>query len=278
MTNNALIGFPRTGSYFTLSGGDWDATYPVTNLQELPLSNIARTFDATTGSTIITGNATAPITVGVLALIGHNLSQSAQIRTICWSDTGASVVALDTGVEDVWPTTYSFEDLRGARWNWYRRVCNPGVDGIAVGAFQIEITDTGNTAGYIQAGYLEIAECFDPTYNFSWGSQCGHQWRSQVVQAIGGAEVVDRRDKPRLFRGNFEFTTNSDALSKFYEMERQLDMDEPFLWVPYPDDTDHSLRTVMLATLVDPGLSSLRARALGSIIRSVPVALKEVIG
>jgi len=143
---------------------------------------------------------------------------------------------------------------------------------------KLSITDTGNTAGYIQAGFLEIAAAFDVTYNFSFGSQYGFTWRSQLTEAIGGAEYVDRRSHPRMFKGTFDFSPRSESLGKFYEMWRQLQYDKPVLFVPLPDETTHLLRTVMFARHMDPGYTTMRTASNLGILDSVPLALKEIIG
>jgi hypothetical protein len=280
MAAKAAFGFPRSFG-FTLSGGNWLALYPLNALQVLPLSQVARSYDATTASTSILATGAAPVIAAMVALVGHNMSQAATIRLRCWSDVARTTQVFDSGTENVWPASYTAAELAGAIWTWYRRFSGPtpGSSGMTVGALQIDITDTGNTAGYVEAGFLEIAAAYDATYNFEWGSQYGFEWRSQVIEAIGGAEYVDRRPKPRIFKGSFPFTKQDEALGKFYEMQRQLDMDQPILFVPFPDVTAHLLRTIVFARQMDPGLSALRTRA-GAVglIHSVPLALKEIIG
>lgn len=274
---NAFFGFPRYTADYTLSSGNWLATYPVTNLQELPLSYVARSVDDSTGSTTIQALASAAKTVGVVALVGHNMSQAAQIRLRTWSDN-FSTLNFDSTTENVWAASYTAAELSGANWLWYRRTTAAGSAGLSVRAIQIDITDTSNVDGYVEAGYLEIASAFDVTWNFVFGAQYGFEWRSVVAQAIGGAEYVDARDHPRLFKGLFEFSPRSESLGKFFEMQRQLRMDEPILFVPHPDETSHLLRTALFARQTDPGLITMRTMSGSGLLDSVPVALKEIIG
>ncbi len=48
---NAVIGFPRWTTEFSLAGGSFLAAYPVGNLKTQPLTRVARTVDAQLAST-----------------------------------------------------------------------------------------------------------------------------------------------------------------------------------------------------------------------------------
>lgn len=275
----AYFGFPRVTEQFpTLSGGSWLATYPLLHLQTLQdgLSRVARTLDATIGSTVIIATASSPQSCSIVALIGHNLSQSATIRVRTWTDVAGTLGLVDSSSMNVWAASYTAAELGHSVWTWFYRFADPGP--ATVGKIQIDITDTGNTSGYIQAGFLEIAGAFDVTHNFNWGAQYGERWRSHSVEAIGGAISVDALDHPRVFKAEFGVTTRADSLGKFYEMRRQLKMDQPVLFVPLPTETTHLLRTVMFARLLDPGLSTMRFMSNAGLIDSVPLALEEIIG
>ena len=278
MADRAYFGFPPVTEQFpTLSGGNWLSTYPQSNLQTLPLSQVARTLDASTGSTSIVAVASSPQLCSVVALVGHNLSQAATIRLRCWSDTAGTVLVFDSGAspENVWPASYTAAELEGAIKTWVRRFADPGT--ITVGALEIDIADTSNADGYVEFGFLEIAAAFDVTYNFEPGSQYGFRWRSLPVEAIGGARYIDDRDHPRVWKGNFPFTTRADAMI-FFEMQRQLRMHKPVLFVPWPTETTHLLRTVMFAQQLDPGLSTMRFMTSLGLIDGVPLSLEEIIG
>lgn len=279
MATKAYFGFPRRTDDFTLIG-TWLATYPLSNLlydaSLRPLTRVARSLDASPVNTSLAASASAPVACSGVALIGHNCSQSAQIRLRTWSDTAFSTPAGDTGPINLWPAGYTAAELEGAMWIWNYRFADP--NSLTIGGLQIDITDASNADGYIQAGALEIYQAFDVAYNFNFGSQWGFEWRSQVAAAIGGAEVFDRRTHPRLFKGNFEFTTHADALGKFYEMWRQLRFDQPVMFVPKPDEVTYFNKLHMFARQMDPGLASYRARTSAGLIHSVPVALREVIG
>jgi len=277
----ALFGFPRATSAYTLSGGSWNSFYPVTNLQVLPLSRVARSTNAVLTSTIIDGTTATPQTAGMIALVRHNLSSAATIRLTCWTTSARTTTSFVGAFESIWPAGFTAPnptERANAIWTWFKRFSAAGSVGVTVGAWRIEINDTTNADGFVQAGFVEIAQVYETTYNFQWGFQYGFEWRSQATLAIGGAEYIDRRQKPRVASGAFPVTLRNEAMTKFYEMQRQLDMSVPVLFVPLPDETAHLPRTVMLARQTDPGKITMVTRAAGSLMDNVPFALREIIG
>jgi hypothetical protein len=273
----AYFGFPRVTDSFTLSGGSWLATYPLPQLQRFPLSYVARSLDGSVGSTVIIATASAPVSASVIALVGHNLAQTDQIRVRTWTDVAGMAGLVDSGTMNVWPATYTADELDGAISTWVYRFANPGP--ATVGKIQIDIT---TILGQVQAGFLEIAAAFDVTYQFAPGSQWGFEWRSVEAVAIGGAPYIDDRPHPRIFKGSFDIATHTDAMGKFYEMQRQLKMDKPLLFVPLPADVTYFNKLNLFARQLDPGLSSIRGQIASNLFsglsHSVPLSLKEIIG
>ena len=278
MATRAYFGYPRvTDAFGTWGGGNWLSTYPLSNLGVLPLSRVARSFDATADSTqIIVAATSSPQTASVLALVGNNLSQAATINIFIWSDIAATTLVYDSGVISAWAASYTAAERENAVWTFVHRFSDPGA--ITVGRIGIAIVDTANTAGYVQIGFMEIARAFDVSYSFAFGSQYGFRWRSLAEEAIGGSKYIDDRIHPRIFKGEFPVTLRAESMGKFYEIQRQGRMHKPLLFVPLPTETTHSLRTVMFAQQMDPGFSTMRAGSNRGLIDSVPIALEEIIG
>jgi hypothetical protein len=278
---NALFGFPRVTQAYTLSGGSWAANYPLFNLGSLPLSKVARSTSAALVNTQFSMNATTPQTAGMFGLVRNNLSSVAQVKITCWTTSARTTLSFAGVFENVWPAGYtalSSSELSNGVWTYFKRFSAAGSIGVTVGSVLVEISDVGNAAGYVQAGFVELAQVYEARWNFEWGFAYGFDWRSQVTQAIGGAEYVDRRPKPRLVKGTFPNVLRADAMTKFYEMQRQLDFVVPVLFVPMPDETTHSPRTIMLARQTDPGPISMKSASHFGLLDSVPFALCEIIG
>lgn len=295
MASKEIFGFPKVTGYFTAGGGSWLSDYPLANLAfPVPLSQVARSTNLDAGSTVITLTSEITRRVGLIHLAGHNFSLDAQIRTRLYTDAAMLTDPLvDTGYVDVWPEVYPWDDdnggssleweddnfwtgkyldseVAGTTWSW---TWLGDVDQMAAG-IRLDISDPNNPAGYVEMGYLEIAARGEVTRSFSWGSEYGFRRRSQQTEAIGGAIYIDRRDAPRVFRGTFKAAPRIEALTRHFEMLRQLDADGVVVWIPHPDEPQHWPRTTMLARLVDPGLQSYVARGYDD----VPISLEEVIG
>lgn len=263
----AVFGWPRWTQDVTWSGGSWQASYPVSNLAILPLARVARSTNATLASTQIIGTLSGPRTVRAMALARHNLGLLGRLRLRLYSDTARTVQVLDTGWFDVWPSAYLPGDLEWEDDNWWTGGPK-GTDIVGyaptrpiwlgasyrVSAFLLEIDDTTNPAGYVEAGLLEVAQGWQVSVNPGADFAEGFRFRTEAAEALGGGKTFDRRDKPRTARGTIEFLPRDEALSQGFEMMRQADLDQPFLWFPQPDETQHWLRTAYVARLVDPGL------------------------
>src|SRR5258708_5693879 len=107
----AIMGWPSVTANFTLSGGSWNASYPRTNLQSLPLSRVARSTDLNTANTAIIATSSVTRRVGLIALARHNFSLTATIRVRLYADAGMLTLIYDSGVVDVWPEVYPYGQL-----------------------------------------------------------------------------------------------------------------------------------------------------------------------
>lgn len=286
MATKMVVGFPRWTPKFTFSGGSFQAAYPVTNLGVLPLANVARTTNLLAASTQFLATADKPRRIGLLALVRHSLSITAQWRVRIYSDTAATALLYDSGFIDVWPVVYPYaqleweddtywtgkytaDDLAGYAWT---RPLYLNAQYIA-GAIRIEITDAANTNGFIDIGAVEIAGGFVAATNFSRSSQFGFRFRTASQEALGGTKYFDRRDKVRVMRGSIDADARDEAMARWFELLRQFDLDIPWFWFPHPDETVHWLRTAYLVRCLDPGLFGYVAGNQNS----VPFSVEEVL-
>ena len=272
----AIIGFPRVTPAFSFldathgGAGSFQAAYPVTNLSAPPLARVARTTDATAANTVIVATSAIRQLVGLIGLVRHNLSLTAQIRARLYADAAMTVLAYDSGLKPVWPRaypfgtlqwgdprwwngTYSSDELTGTSWTWPLWIGQA----VLASAVRLDIADTSNAAGFIQAGMLELAAGHELETNFSYDTQYGLELNTQGTKAQGGALYFDRRPSARVIKGAIKYASRDEALAQHFERLRQFDLDTPFLWMPRPDEPQHWLRTVFLARQEDPGLSAI---------------------
>jgi len=263
----AVIGWPRWTASATFTGGSWSATYPAANLGTLPLARVARSTNLTASNTKFRATLSAQRGVRCMALVRHNLSITATYRVRVWSDAGATVSTWDSGTLPVWAAVYPPDTLEWEADNWWSGT--PLADDLAgstwtlpiwIGSLKlarvidVDIVDTANTAGYIEIGLFEISQGWQVSTNPDFGASFGHRFRSQEVEALGGTKYFERRDKPRVWRGQISALDRDEALANGFEHLRQADVDTPFLWFPYPGEPVHWVRTVFLARNVAPGL------------------------
>lgn len=73
----------------TLSGGSWSSALPLTNVQNRQVQKVARSADAANASTKFDLDLGAAQSIGVLALVVHNISASGKVRISASNDTTA---------------------------------------------------------------------------------------------------------------------------------------------------------------------------------------------
>lgn len=267
MAQNAIFGWPRWTPDITWSGGSWSASWPVSNVGSLPLARVARSSNTTLAATQIIGTLSRDRPLQLFGLVRHNLTAAARYRLRLYGDAARTILLLDTNWLAVWPEvypygtleweddawwtgTYSDSDLAGYTWTrplWLGQL-------LLARAFLLEFDDTANVAGYVEIGMVEVAQGWQPSLNMAYGYQTGWRSRSPSVEALGGAKYFDRRDKPRIVRGDLTRLPRDEAMARGFEMQRVQDADQPLLWFPFPDEPFHWVRDAMLARLVDPGL------------------------
>lgn len=214
------LGFANQTDLATLSGGSWNVSYPITNLQNRYLSQKARTSDDATGSTTISINLGAVQSIGVVALIATNISPSASIRVRGADNSGMTSPAYDSGAIGSYEHTdyaISFTPVDAQYW-------------------RIDITDTSNPDGYIEIGRLFIGGRFRPAINCDTGAAIGVDSRTQVQEALNGPEYFDERTNRRTWRGSWSALTDNEAYRQMLVILRNTDVNGEIYF--FEDDAD----------------------------------------
>lgn len=288
-SNKAVLGFPRWTDKAVVAedtGASSAANYPASNLNTLPLAQVWRSASAAVANTKFVATLDKQRSVRLLALVGHNCSLAATVRIRLYSDAAAAALLYDSGIVDVWPVVYPFGALEWWQDNWwtgkytaeeiagYRWTRPFWLDQIYfTRTIRVEISDPTNAAGYVECGLFEIAQGTQATVNFGFGASYGFRFRTASVEALGGAKYFERRDKPRVFKGEVQHLPRDEAMSSWFELHRQLDLDTPFLWLPNPNSTVNLLRECFLARTIDPGLLAYASPGRDRI----PISLEEVL-
>ena len=229
--------FPnRATTAGTYSGGSWLAALPVANVGDPALAKVARSTDATIGSTKIRLDQGSARALRAFALVNHNLSAAAQWRVLLGTTSGGSEVYAGTLAD--WLQATGFEaglTARGMEDGEYLRDGTHAL--IVLPAFYtarhvtIEITDTANANGYVQVGRIFVGGGFVPTINASYGLQHGWKDLSTKEQAESGADWVTARRRMKKAQFVLDGTTEAEG-EQLYEMQRVIGTIDEALYVP----------------------------------------------
>ena len=221
----AVLGYANQIDDGTVSGGSWNASYPLTNIKTPYLYQRARTSNTLATSSIIIVDCGTAQTLGVMALIRHNLTINATVKVQAADVSNFATTTYDSG----WLAVYDHID--------YGMTFTP----LAARYWRISISDTGNGDGYIEVGRVFLGWKFKPEINIDFGASIGVQSDTSVMRALGGPDYFDSRPTRRIWRGSWSWLTQTESYEILMAMQQAQDVEkEVFLM---EDDTDTVYRT-----------------------------------
>lgn len=236
------LGFPDYANTAEYSGGDWEATLPLDNLTALPLGVVARSSSAAKADTKMDVALQDPISIGLMALCAHNLSTSATYRLTGSANAGMSPTLYDSG----WLSAEVESQQDYASTNHLFHVLTSPVE---AQYWRVELDDTSNTAGYIQAGRLILAPAWSPAITYDYGSEFGYESDVESETSLGGQRYFTRVAHRRVLRVGFSWLTSTEHYDGVLELQRIQGLDREFFVVPDPDDSTYRTRRSFLARL-----------------------------
>jgi hypothetical protein len=258
-----MLGFPNRIDESTLSGGSWAAGLPLVNLRDRDLDAVARSASLALASTQFQIDLGTERTVQAIALRKHSISLSGKYRIR--AGTTASVAAstvYDSGWTDAWPAVYPF----GApEWEddtfWTGKYSSEEIQGytseldhlLAAACLArywlVEIDDAANALGYVDIGRVFIGPVWQPTVNMSAGATLGWESRTEVQEALSGAETFQERVPFRSARFSISMLGQDEAFSRAFELQRRAGISREVLFIHSPNDTTHALRRRFIGRL-----------------------------
>ena len=253
--------YPDRCASATLSSGSWQTHLRLNNLKSAPLGIVARSTNATTGSTEVRADLTISRPVGVLVLCAHNLSSVAQYRVQGSNVSDFSVAEYESGMVDVWPSFWSTEalDWEDDRW-WDGKITEEERAGYTANLvhlldtetyaryWRLMMFDTTNPDGYVQAGRLIIAQAWQPAVNHDWGAKLGYETDTQSESALDGSRYFDVRPRRRFFSCQLSWLDSDEAYGRILEMMRALGTHQELFVLTDHDDVLNRMRRSFLAT------------------------------
>lgn len=187
----------------TVSGGNWLAGLPVTNVATRDLAEVARSANDTATSTVIQLDHGSAKTARVLCLVGHNLSSAATITWDRGTSAGGTQVQAGAAVNAWQITPTSYDGRQWAAW-----VVVPAT---SARYDKITITDESNTDTYVEIAYVWMSDLWTTTYGPVTGLQHGVQDFSGAERGDGGAFWSTRRRRVRNVTMTLEAVTPTEA-------------------------------------------------------------------
>lgn len=259
---NSMLGFPNRCDSATLTGGSWSSTLPRSNLQNRILGRVARTSDDALASTKFDADLGSSKRIRTIALVNHNFSLDAQFRIRGSEVSNFASTTYDSGWTEVWPVVFPYQVLAWEDETWWTgKYTSEQIEGyiktlvhtLSINTYarywRIEIDDTTNPDGYIQIGRFFISPAWQFLKNPSYGASQGWNTKTDIQEAIGGAEYFQRRNPFRSARFTLDFMTEDEAFANAFEIQRRAGINEEVLYIHDPDDTVHALRRQFLGRL-----------------------------
>ena len=227
------LGLANYADEAVLSGGNWLTSLPRSNLQTRRLSKVARTSDALAASTQFAAALVKARPVRVLALIAHNLSVSSTVRIVGADAADFATPLYDSGAVQAWPAGVIPQDL--LEWEddnfWLGTISEEAIAGyrapfihllpspVTARYWRVEITDPGNSSGWVHVGRLYLANTWTPQYNMQYGTELGFDDVSMFETSLTGEEFFESRRKRR----NFKFNLSALSVAEGYQSALELD-------------------------------------------------------
>lgn len=259
---NAILAYGNQIDGATLTGGSWVSTLPLANLQDRTLGRVARSTGVLTTQTQFDIDFGGTRLLRVFALVAHNFSIAARYRFRFATDPAFSTVVLDTGWTDVWPVVYPLGTVPWGSPSWWTgKYSAEEIEGYTASCtyifasatnaryVRVEIDDTTNEDGFVEIGRVFAGNGFQPARNMTYGASIGWENRTEVQEALSGAEYFNERRAFRVVRFGLAAMTEDEAMANASELIRAIGVSREVFFVWDPDDTTHALRRQFLGRL-----------------------------
>jgi len=237
IVTNLTIGYNNYIDSATVTGGSWNANYPLANVKSRYLTKIARSVSAASGTQFDMDLGNAKI-VKAFGLINTNISSTgATYRLIGSNDSGFASLLYDSTVLSASAQTPDLIVRVGA--------------GITARYWRMLISDTSNVDGFINIGRVFIGNGFTANDNYDYGCEHGYKTDTGVVTSIGDVDFFDPRTMRRVTRVNFSWLSDQEA-SRALVLQRIAGIDKEVLLIEDPTDTTYNQQRHYLARLTQP--------------------------
>lgn len=205
-----ILGYANQVDDAPVSGGSWNASYPLTNIKTRYLFQRARSTDAVSTSSTMVIDTGENQTIGVVALVRHNITTNGTVRIQGYQNAGLTTLSFDSGAVAV----YAGDDFAHAFTPTEARY------------WKITVSNLGNPDGYIEIGRVFVGWRFEPEVCVDWGLNIGVESQTTVMQSLAGPEFFDSRPNRRIVSGQWSWLTQAEAHGVYLQIQRQQDIEK----------------------------------------------------
>lgn len=262
----AIVNYLDIGSVYspTLSGGSWQASLPLANLQARRPRQYARSTNDDLTSTKLNIDLGVARDVRVVAFPWqHNLSRAAKVRITAATDSGFSNIVTQTAWLDVFKVVYPMGSRPwGSAGLWDGKLtAEEWADGhitnfvhvfnspVIARYWRLEIDDTTNPAGYVELGRLWISGAYQPSLNIQYDASIA--WNSLTTRedSDGGSSFFDERGQRRVATFTIGDIPEDEAFVNLFGIQRRHGLSKQFMFILNPAATHHMADTSFLAVM-----------------------------
>lgn len=194
------------------------ATYPASNLKLLPVTKVWRSTSVAAAQDIALDLGSAK-SITLLALVNHNLTSAATIAIAA----GTTAAVADYSTTMTWRELLAFKVIAAQSYRYWR----------------IRITDTGNTDGYLEVGYVMLGTATAPSFGIRWGMTSTPEFQNlEVASEFGIPNISElfRRQRLVMSFGPLATSTDMTTLRNLYlAVKRDV---TPLIMVPQSSGTE----------------------------------------
>lgn len=238
------------------------AGLPAANLQDRQISRVARIPSVSSASTWWQVDFGQNRIVDIVALLAHNLTQAATWRVRLSLASDMSSPLYDSGTVDAWPPVGGFGNLPWGVFSWGNELSSNELafysgqsfailpDSVTARYLRVDIVDTSNTAGYIEAGRLVAGPAWFPSRNLLYGWSIGWQDDSTVDKSLGGQTFVDQKPLYRVLRFALTGIEEAELMSNSFDfLQRRKGLSGDLLFIPQPQRPEMLLHEAIYGRL-----------------------------
>lgn len=259
---NMILAFPNRIDDATLSGGSWDTSLPITNIQNRKISRVARTTNDSSGNTYLTIDLGIERFIKIISIINHNLSSIANWRITASNVSNFSSLEYDSSVSTVWGEVYPYGAIQWGLSNWWEgtisiedtedwvKTATHITDSTIYARYwRIQFFDNLNSDGFIQLGRIFLGDGWQPNVNIDYGSDLSWNTDTEVTQSLSGAEYFNRTNPYRSATFKMSNMTVDEGLGNGFDLMRRAGTDKECFFIFDPEDTIHAHRRQFLCRL-----------------------------